>query len=279
MTTAQLLSTLWEADSVVLVVCAIAVVLYAAFVRRGKTAFFAAAIVVFVVALASPIGVLARGYLFSAHMLQHLLLVLVVPPLVWLALPHQATPRVRALDPKPKPGPRFLEPWILGLGAMWLWHAPTLCDAAGRSLGIQRVQTLSLLAMGAAFWWPILAPRAAHRLAPFGAMLYLFTACVGCTILGIVVTFSPIEICSIYAHPVDRLGVMPLLRDRWGMSTKADQEIGGLMMWVPACLVYAAGILAMLARYYRDDDAPALDAAPAPGAIGASERSVGTEGT
>jgi cytochrome c oxidase assembly factor CtaG len=137
---------------------------------------------------------------------------------------------------------------------MWLWHAPTLCDAASQSVGIHRIQTLSLLAMGGAFWWPILAPGASRRLPPLAAMVYLFTACIACTILGVVVTFSPVAVCSIYVHPVDRLGVLPLLREGWGLGPKADQEIGGLMMWVPACLIYSAAILAMLGRYYREGE-------------------------
>jgi cytochrome c oxidase assembly factor CtaG len=91
-------------------------------------------------------------------------------------------------------------------------------------------------------------------------VLYLFAACVACTVLGIVVTFSPVEVCSAYMHPVDALGVVPLLRDGWGMSCKADQELGGLLMWVPACLVYAGAILATLGRYYGEER-PSLEAA------------------
>jgi cytochrome c oxidase assembly factor CtaG len=150
---------------------------------------------------------------------------------------------------------------------MWVWHAPTLCDAASQSVSVHRLQTLSLVGMGAAFWWPIFAPRAKRRLAPLAAMLYLFTACIACTVLGVLVTFSPVEVCSVYAHPVDRLGALSLLREGWGLTPKADQEIGGLMMWVPACVGYAIGILAMLGRYYGEDDGPLpapLPAEPAP---------------
>jgi putative membrane protein len=213
---------------------------------------------VFVLALASPIGVLAHGYLFSAHMLQHILLVLIVPPLVLLSLPPVSTSSASTQGVG-----RFLVPWLLGVGAMWFWHAPMLCDAASRSVSVQRLQTVSLVAMGSAFWWPIIGPRLAHRFAAFPAMVYLFTACAACTILGILVTFSPTEVCSVYASPVDRLGVLPLVRDGWGLTPSADQEIGGLMMWVPGCLIYAVSILAMYARYSRDEaEAPALSKDP-----------------
>jgi cytochrome c oxidase assembly factor CtaG len=242
-----LLRAAWDFDPLVLLACAAALG-YAVYARA---AWLAAAALLFFLALASPVGVLSRGYLFSAHMLQHLLLVLGVPSLALLSW------RERASDDTPPP--RFvhwLGAWLLGVGAMWLWHAPTLCDAASQSLAVQRAQTVSLVLMGGAFWWPIFGPRPSQRLAPFAGMLYLFTACVACTLLGIYITFSPVEVCSVFAHPKDTLGVMPLLREDWGLSPKVDQEIGGLMMWVPACIVYALAILMMLARYYREEDAP-----------------------
>jgi cytochrome c oxidase assembly factor CtaG len=142
---------------------------------------------------------------------------------------------------------------------MWLWHAPRLCDAATRIWWVHRAQELSLVVAGIAFWWPILAPRAESRLAALAGIVYLFTACTACTLLGIAITFSPVEVCSVYAHPVDRLGALTLLRGGWGLTPERDQELGGLFMWVPACLVYGAGILGILARWYRapEDGTPA----------------------
>jgi cytochrome c oxidase assembly factor CtaG len=136
---------------------------------------------------------------------------------------------------------------------MWLWHAPTLCNAAAQSALVHRLQEGSLLVMGGAFWWPVLARAETSRLPPLGGVVYLFTACAACTVLGVIVTFSPVEVCSVFAHPTDRLGVMPLVRDGWGLSAQRDQQIGGLLMWVPACLVYGAAILAQLARLWRAD--------------------------
>jgi cytochrome c oxidase assembly factor CtaG len=262
MTTRELLVVAWDKDPFVLGLCVLALVGYGYRFRARMTAragYFALAVMLLFLALASPIGVLSRGYLFSAHMLQHLLLVLVIPPLALLAFPERED---AATTPTSR---RWIFAWFLGVGAMWLWHAPTLCDAASRSLAVQRAQTVSLLAMGAAFWWPIFGPERSRRLAPFGAMLYLFTACVACTMLGVLVTFSPVAVCSVFAHPTDRLGVLPLVRQGWGLTTKTDQEIGGLMMWVPACIVYAIAMLAMLARYYAAEDSELeADDAPAP---------------
>jgi putative membrane protein len=106
--------------------------------------------------------------------------------------------------------------------------------------------------MGCAFWWPIIGPWIKERLSPLAGIIYLFTACVGCTILGIIITFSPVEVCSIYLHPVDRLGILPLIHNQWGLTPAKDQQLGGLLMWVPACLIYFCGILGLLARWFGD---------------------------
>ncbi len=244
----------WEANPVVIGFAVASIAAYAVVERRRatkRTGFFAAALVILVVALLSPVAVLARGYLFSAHMLQHLLLLLAVPPLVLLSLapssPESAPSKWRILP---------LVAWGSGVGAMWLWHAPMMCNAAAQSVVVQDLQTFSLLAMGGAFWWPILAPRRASRLEPFAAITYLFTACIACTILGVIVTFSPVAVCNAFAHPIDATGALALVRDGWGMSAKSDQEIGGLLMWVPTCVVYTAAILGMLGRYYAEQPAP-----------------------
>ena len=109
--------------------------------------------------------------------------------------------------------------------------------------------------MGVAFWWQILAPNEASRLSPLAAVIYLFSACLGCTALGIIITFAPVGVCSVYMHPVDRLGMLATIRNEWGMTPERDQQVGGLLMWVPMCLIYLSAIFGQLARWYG---APAL---------------------
>ena len=253
MTTHELFVSCWRLDPLAAVVCLGGGGAYVVTQKRlGARAFsFFGALLALAFVLASPVGALAEGYLFSAHMLQHLVLVLVVPPLALLGLPPmEMRPLRRVLDRLPL---RATTAWGLGVGAMWLWHAPTLCNAASQNAIVLRVQEISLLAMGAAFWWPVLGPNVDARLSAPGGIVYLFTACVACTLLGILVTFSPVELCSVFLHPVDRLGVMPLLREQWGLTPQRDQQIGGLLMWVPACLVYGAGILALVGKMMRAD--------------------------
>lgn len=260
MTTWQLFVTAWSWSPGALAACVLVLFTRAARDRRRST-WLVLGMVVFFLALCSPIEALANGYLFSAHMLQHLLLLLVVPLLVLLGLPGRPVPggwangRWRWLNEILKWPPAT---WLMGVGGMWLWHAPTLCNAAVANVWVHRLQYVSLLAMGVAFWWPILGPRTRQRLAPLAGMIYLFTACLGCTVLGIIITFSPVEVCSIYLHPVDRLGILPLLQNQWGLTPAKDQQLGGLLMWVPACLVYFFGILGLLARWYREPGQEAM---------------------
>jgi cytochrome c oxidase assembly factor CtaG len=249
MSTGHFLVSGWTWDGAALAICAAVAALYfTAFGVGRRSAYFAAAIAISLVALISPINALADGYLFSAHMLQHILLLLIVPALLLLSLPRSLSLAVR-------PGilGRPLVGWIAGVGAMWFWHVPALCDAAVSSRPVHALQTVSLLVLGSVFWRQILAPREQERLAPPGAILYLFSACVTCGVLGIILTFSPVTVCSIYTgHPADGLGLLQTIREGWGLTPERDQQIGGLLMWVPMCLIYLSAIIAQLARWFAE---------------------------
>ena len=217
-----------------------------AFGFTQRIVFLIAGLGVFVLTLVSPLNALADGYLFSAHMLQHILLLLIVPALFLMSLPRGVSLGTRAwLSPGPFVG------WIAGVSAMWLWHARPLCNAAVSSQIVRALQISSLLLLGAIFWRQILAPRDDERLSPPGAVLYLFSACVACSILGILITFAPVSVCPIYAQPrADNSGIAKLIQVNWGFTAEKDQQIGGLLMWVPMCFVYLTAIIAQLARWF-----------------------------
>ena len=316
MTTAHFLTTAWQWNPWASAASVATLILYGVRQRghfQSRTGWLLGGVLLFYLTLTSPIDTLADGYLFSAHMLQHLLLLLLVPALILLGLPAVAGPdpgipkvlmplgrpplvnsttgrlvqKRRQVTALPNglrlekrqaagfrlgangvPG-RALAGWLLGVGGMWLWHASTLCNAAVANVWVHRLQYGSLLGMGLAFWWPIIGPRPGQRLSPLAGILYLFSACLGCSILGIIITFAPVEICSIYRHPVDRLGILPLLQNQWGLTPAKDQQLGGLLMWVPACLIYFTGILGLFARWHGEADPPArVPAAPLTTAIG-----------
>jgi cytochrome c oxidase assembly factor CtaG len=247
MTTQQFLISAWTWNTAVLIAAAAALIAYLwAFGVNRRILYLLAGVGVFVLTLMSPLNALAAGYLFSAHMLQHILLLLIVPALVWMSLPRWISLGSRSwLIASPFVG------WIAGVGAMWLWHARPLCNAAVSSQVVNVLQISSLLFLGTIFWRQILAPREEERMSPPGAVLYLFSACVACSILGIVITFSPVSVCPIFAQPAaDRLGILNLVQSHWRITPDKDQQIGGLLMWVPMCLVYLTAIVAQLARWF-----------------------------
>jgi putative membrane protein len=246
MTTSQLLLHGWAFRPDLLLLGALVLGLYLVrYGARPRFGFAAAAVGVFLLALISPINALADGYLFSAHMVQHILLLLIVPALLLLALPpaFELPGKLRLLT-----GP--LLGWAAGVGAMWLWHAPALCNAAVTSPAVYATQAVSLLALGTLFWWQVLAPGEDQRLTPLAGIVYLFSACAACSVLGIILTFSPVTVCTVYMHPADRLGLLGTIRGSWGFSPERDQQVGGLLMWVPMCFVYLTAILAEIARWY-----------------------------
>lgn len=210
---------------------------------------FLASAAAFVIALASPLAFLASRYLFSAHMAQHLLLLLIVPLFAMLAWPPSRE-RVSAAAPRKRSPGAVALAWAAGVGAMWFWHIPALCTAAMRSPLVFDAQAVSLVAAGVAFWLPVFFPVVARRMQPHLAAAYLFTGCLGCSLLGIYVTFSPAPVCPLYLAPPASPELLDLIRGQWGLSHRLDQQIGGLLMWVPACLIYLGAILATMTRWY-----------------------------
>jgi cytochrome c oxidase assembly factor CtaG len=255
---------LWYWASPVWLVAAALLVAYLLIVRgasRARLAALAIGLALLVLAFVSPIGVLADGYLFTAHMVQHLLLLLLVPLCLLLALPPQQAASWFS-DPRLDRLGRWLSVatvgWICGVGAMWFWHVPTLCSAATLSHFWGGVRDVSFLVAGLAFWWPIYAPAERYRLEPLTGIVYLFSACLGCTLLGIYITFTTISVCPAFLNPVGRIGIMNMLYDA-GMTPSVDQHLGGLMMWVPPCTLYVSAIISLLCRWYGTmDDPPQL---------------------
>jgi putative membrane protein len=168
-------------------------------------------------------------YPFSAHVVEHLLLALIIPALLLLATPAFPLGRLAKLERVLGHPPVS---WILGVGAMLLWHIPALFNAAMSSGALHVFETLSLLVTGVIFWWPILGPLRDRHLAPLGAVIYLFSACSSCTLLGAYLTFGPAV-----------------------LDARADQQLGGLLMWVPGCFVYLSAILLTVRRWYAEEGA------------------------
>lgn len=261
MTTWQLLTTAWDGEPSVLIGCVALVGCYVAATRRRPTrqaGYFFAGVLVLLFAQCSPLDALGDTYLFSAHMVQHLLLLLIVPPFLilgvpaWLAERWLASPRVRAAE-------RVLRhpaiAWLLGIGTIYAWHAPALYNATLAHAAIHIAEHLCFLITGVIFWWPVCAPLPSSRYAPLAAMLYLFTAAVANSALGIMLAFAAPGLYPAYLHPVDTRGFLSLIRDHWSVSAAMDQQLGGLVMWVPGGLLYLCAIIGTFLRWQNEAEA------------------------
>ncbi|MDG2184818.1 MAG: cytochrome c oxidase assembly protein [Mariniblastus sp.] len=244
---------LWHWTSPIWWAVGLILVLYFLAFRRVEPARLVAlllALAFMTMAYVSPIGYLADGYVFSAHMIQHLLMLLVVPLCLLLSLPRNQ-PKGTSVSADKLPALKIIATigWIGGVGAMWFWHVPSLCTLSTQTLALGIVRDASFLLAGLAFWWPIYGPLERTRLQPPVGILYLFSACLGCSLLGIYITFTSTTVCPIFANPTDSIGIMGQLYAA-GMTPAVDQSIGGLLMWIPPCMLYTGAIISLLARWY-----------------------------
>jgi putative membrane protein len=260
MTTWQLLSVTWSWDPSVWVGCAALIGVYLAAVRsyidNKRAILFIAGVLIMWFALESPLDELGDTYLFSAHMAQHLLLILAVPPLLLMGLPRRLAVRILDWPPADRIEQILSRPllaWLLGIGTVWIWHIPVLYNATLHDEYIHILEHTDFLVTSTILWWPVLSPVMERRLSPLSTIAYLFAAMAASSVLGIILTFTPPGLYD-YLHPVDTLGALPLIRQGWGLTPEVDQEIGGLLMWVPSGLVYLSGILSALGRWYNEPE-------------------------
>ena len=252
----QVLGSTWNYEPWVLISALIAIAAYCtvtSFKLTKQSALFILGIAIYIFALISPLDFLGRTYLFSAHMIQHILLLLVVPLLLLLGIPTALAEK--GLNIKPigftmKILGNPLVAWFLGVGSMWVWHMPSLHASVLANENLYIAQQISFVLIGMIFWWPVFAPVESRRLSPLVSTLYLASACLGCTILGMLITFAGAGLYASYLNPVDTIGILPLLRGDLCLTPRVDQQIGGLTMWVPGCLIYLAASMVTIARWY-----------------------------
>jgi cytochrome c oxidase assembly factor CtaG len=239
----------------VLIGCAALLAAYWIACRKdlSRTGWFVAGVSVMLFALISPLDTLGDEYLFSAHMLQHLLLELAVPPLLLFGI----TPRFARAVIECRPLGRLerllgnpLVAWMLGITTLTVWHLPRLFDAALGNEYIHIVEHLCFMATATIFWWPIFAPLPDCRISPLWAELYLLGGAMANSLLGIWLTFAPAGLYAPYLQPADTLHVAALLRAGWGITPAIDQEVGGLLMWVGGGFVFLAVMVALLLRWF-----------------------------
>ena len=193
---------------------------------RRRVVGFGAALVVLGVALNGPLHNLSDGYLFSAHMVQHLALTLVFPPLLlygtpaWVVRPLLGSAWVLRVARR---ATRPLAAGALFSAPITLWHVPQFYEAALEHHPLHIVQHLVFMATAVIMWWPILSPVPVLPRASYPTQLiYLFALGLPMSLAGALITLSERVLYPFYA-------AAPRV---WGLTPLADQQLGGLLMWV-----------------------------------------------
>jgi putative membrane protein len=180
------------------------------------------------IAIASPLAALDHEML-TAHMIQHLLLLTLAPPLIWFGMPRKSLARV------------LVNPvlcWFAAAGALVVWHIPSVFMLCMRSPMWHGIEQASFLAAGLLFWWPVIeASRNASKWPEWPILLYLFLATLPCDILSGFLVF-----CDRVVYPVFLYSP-----HSFGLSALEDQQYAGALMWTCVTVVYliAGAILAM----------------------------------
>jgi putative membrane protein len=210
-----------------------------------------------IVALDSPIHELSEQ-LFWVHMTQHEILMLVAAPLIVLGAPLHpmlwALPRsTRALAGTVARNSVFKTGWLAVSGPfaawllhgliLWLWHAPILFDLAVEHEPIHAIQHISFFGSALLFWWALVQGRKA-RLGYGKGVLYIFSTGVHMGLLGALLTFSPQPWYAPYVAT----------DAAWNISALADQQLGALIMWVPAGAVLLVIGLVFFWKWLEESD-------------------------
>lgn len=221
-----------------------------------KTVSFIAGILIILLALTSPVDRLGEDYLFSLHMVQHMLLGVIAPLLMVAGLPQAITnpwlkfPIIGSIE-KLIGTPTIA--LIVASGTFWLWHLPALYNLTLQNESIHVFEHITLIATGVILWWPVLKPDTTKQLAPMASVIYLSIAALLSTILGMIFTVSDTVYYAGYAHPSDDLGALDLIRNKWGLDQLADQKLGGAIMWEPAGVIFLAIMMVKMKTWFEGD--------------------------
>lgn len=211
---------------------------------RNQMLFSVAGFAVLAIALLSPLHAMGNA-LFSAHMIQHELLMAVAAPLLVLGKP--AVPLIWGLPraTRPAAGRLFsvrvpqLAAFLLHAAAIWIWHAPFLYDASVTSEVVHAAQHVSFLGTALLFWWSVFHSRN-EKGNEGAAIIYLFLTTIHTTLLGAFLAMSDVQFYPVYSDAGTRV---------WGLTALEDQQLGGLIMWIPGGIVYLGSALYLMIKW------------------------------
>jgi putative membrane protein len=213
-------------------------------VEPVKMASFAGALLVLVGALTGPLHDLSDYYLFSAHMVQHMLLIFAMPPLLLYGTPGWML------------RPLLRDAWVARLGrrltrpiaafaifnvTLVAWHLPPLYNLAMEHHPVHIVAHLMIMPASLILWWPVLSPVAELPRAPYPVqLLYLFVVGLPMVLVAIIIAMADRVLYPFYATAPRVFEQLPPL---------ADQSLGGLIMWIPGGLVFLIAISVVFFRW------------------------------
>lgn len=220
-----------------------------------KALIFVVGVLIWFVALESPIDEIGEDYLFSVHMLQHMMLEFIGPVFLVAGL----TPSVVRGMLKFKPIEvieRILGNPIVALATatvvMLFWHIPRFYDIALENGPIHIFEHLTFMASGIMLWWPVFKPIPEGRFGPLLGAGYLSLACFLASIPGMIFTISDAPFYTAYAHPKDELGILSLIREQWGIGQLEDQKLGGAVMWVLCTMNFLWAVMALIVEWLTE---------------------------
>jgi putative membrane protein len=223
--------------------------------KRWQAATFLGGMLALVLALVWPLDALGEA-LFTAHMAQHVLLVAVVPPLMVVGAPM--APLMRGL---PAAWRRRLVGWgrqgwwraawrrlsapgaaaLLHGVALWAWHAPAAFQAALANEAVHIAEHASFLFTGLLFWWAIVRSGRVPELGFGVGILWMLVTVIHSGLLGALITFAPMPLYPAYANRAAA----------WGLTLLEDQQLAGLVMWVPGGMIYLVAGVALMAAWLK----------------------------
>jgi putative membrane protein len=217
---------------------------------------FGAGILSLFIALISPLDSIS-GELQSAHMVQHMILMNVAAPLLVLGAPglvmmwglpmrwrNRMGRWLRWLDGGSSRWYLLWQPvllWSLFAFALWIWHLPVLYQAALRNQLFHDFQHFTFLITACLFWRVLLDPISRLRLTRAMGVLYLFMTSLHATLLGVFMALAPRVWYSDYEGSTTA----------WNLTPLQDQQLAGLIMWMPACMIYAVVAALVFALWLR----------------------------
>jgi cytochrome c oxidase assembly factor CtaG len=263
--TVQAILSSWFADPALTLILAVTGFVYLrgwiilhrltpALFQRWRLLSFLAGLTVFWLAVSSPLDALSN-LLLSAHMVQHVLLLMVVPPLLLLGSPAlpllRGLPRTFAQDgiapflrwnPLRKFAHLLMAPavcWVLMTTALLAWHIPAAFELALKSSAWHKIEHLCFVVAALLFWWPVVRPFPfRQRWPPWSIPIYLLAADLVNTALSATLTFSDRVLYPTYANMPQLFGVTPL----------SDQAAAGVIMWIPGSLVFMIPAVVLTVR-------------------------------